>query len=247
MKKTVPFILLAITALSCSNTSKTKNNINLTEENSTVQEIPVKKKSMDKTIDKNLPTIGILIFEGVIINEVVAPLDVFANSNKEGKTLFNVITIAKENKTYSSAHGLKITPDFLFDETPKLSVLVIPSSYNPENQTADKTLIDFITEQNKTTDYTASHCAGAFLIGESRIAENKNIVTYVTGGEALKTAYPNLKVADDTEVSVIEDGKFISSNGSLVSYIASLDLLEKMTSKEHRIYVEESILLNRLQ
>lgn len=64
------------------------------------------------------------------------------------------------------------------------------------------------------------------MIGAAGIADNKDIVTYVTGGESLKTEYPNLKVADDSKVSVIQDGKLISSNGNLVSYIASLDLLE---------------------
>ena len=206
-----------------------------------------KKNSMKKTINTLLPTIGILLFEGVIINEVIAPLDVFSNTNTEGEVLFNVITIAKENKVYKSAHGLKITPDFIIENVPKLHVLVVPSSYNPSNQTSDKELVHFIKKQNNTTKYIASHCAGAFLIGESGIADNKNIVTYVTGGESLQIEYPNLKVADDSKVSVVQDGKFISSNGSLISYIASFDLLEKMTTNTHRKYVEESILFNRLK
>jgi len=207
----------------------------------------LKQSKMNKIIDSNLPTIGILIFEGVIINEVVAPLDVFSSTNAEEKSLFNVILIAKEDKIYNSAHGLKVNPDYTLDSVPELKVLVVPSSYNPADQTSDKKLIDFIKEQNKTTDYIASHCAGAWLIGEAGIADNKEIVTYVTGGEYLKADYPNLKVADDNTISVVQDGKFISSNGNLVSYIASLDLLEKMTSIEHRKFVESSILFDRIK
>ena len=206
-----------------------------------------KTKIMNKVLDNSIPTIGILIFEGVIVNEVVAPLDIFATPNNEEKALFNVVIIAKENKTYTSAHGLKINPDFIISKSPKLKALVVPSSFSPENQTADKELIDFIKEQHKTTDYIASYCAGAFLIGESGIADNKEIVTYVTGEVTLKNEYPNLKVADDDAISVIKDGKFISSNGSLVSYITSLDLLEKMTNAKHRKHVEEAILFDRLK
>lgn len=206
-----------------------------------------KTSSVDKSIDKNLPTIGVLIFEGVIMNEVIAPLDVFSTSNSKGKALFNVVVLSKEDKTYKSAHGLKVKPDFTIDRTPKLNVLVVPSSYTPSEQTSDKKLISFIKEQNKTTEYIASHCAGAFLIGETGIADNKKIVTYVGGKESLKNEYPNLKVVDDNLLSVMEDGKFFSSNGNLVSYIASLELLEKMTSKKHRKHVEESLLFNRLK
>ncbi|MEE9364150.1 MAG: DJ-1/PfpI family protein [Cellulophaga sp.] len=241
MKRILLVCMVGLASASCS--EQRKNTV----ENTKNTAIAIQEQAMGKTIDKSLTTIGILIFEGVIINEVVAPLDVFSNSNVEGKSFFNVVMIAKENKTYISAHGLKIQPDFIIDDIPDLKVLVVPSSYNPSDQTSDKRLVAFVKEQNKTTKYIASHCAGAFLIGETGIADNKEIVTYVTGGKILQTDYPNLKVADDSKIAVVQDGKFISSNGSLVSYIASFDLLEKLTSKEHRKFVETSILFDRLK
>ena len=241
MKKIILICTIGLTIISCLEQPKKASKKTVKLENLTQNHI------MGKEINKNLPTIGILIFEGVIINEVVAPLDVFSNSNSDGKHLFNVITIATENKTYNSAHGLKITPDYVTENVPNLKVLVVPSSYNPADQTSDKKLVEFIKEQNKTTEYIASHCAGAFLIGETGIADKKEIVTYVTGGEYLKADYPNLIVADDSKVFVVQDGKFISSNGSLVSYIASFDLLEKLTSKEHRKFVETTILFDRIK
>ncbi len=241
MKKTITLLTLTLILLSCSERTKTNS------EKTTITKIPIQEKITKKFINQSLPTIGILIFEGVIINEVVAPLDVFSNPTIDNKNLFNVITIAKENKTYKSAHGLKIIPDFVIEDIPELKVLVVPSSYNPTDQTSDEKLVNFVKEQNKSTDYIASHCAGAFLIGASGIANNKKIVTYVTGGKSLKENYPNLQVVDDNKISVIQDGKFISSNGSLVSYIASFDLLEKLTSAEHRKFVETSILFDRIK
>lgn len=241
MRKIIIYSLFGLLVFSC--TKNKKNDIETIHNDKQI----VQTKMIEKTIDNNLPTIGILIFEGVIINEVVAPLDVFSNPNSDQKNLFNVITIAAENKTYKSAHGLKINPDFIMSNVPKLKVLVVPSSYNPENQTNDTKLIEFIKEQNKTTDYIASHCAGAFIIGETGIADGKEIVTYCGGGKLLQTDYPNLIVADENKIAVIEDGKFISSNGSLVSYIASFDLLEKLTNKEHRKFVETTILFDRLK
>ncbi|WP_372801626.1 DJ-1/PfpI family protein [Lutibacter sp.] len=241
MKKITLLTLLTFLLLSCS--EQTKNNSGKTTNAKTSKQ----EKMTEKLINKNLPTIGILVFDGVIINEVVAPLDVFSNPDIQGRHLFNVITIAAENKVYESAQGLRITPDYLINAIPNLKVLVVPSSYNPSDQTSNKKLVDFVKEQNKTTDYIASHCAGAFLIGESGIADGKEIVTYCGGGESLQSIYPNIMVADDNKVSVVQDGKFISSNGSLVSYIASFDLLEKLTSLDHRKFVEKAILFDRLK
>ncbi len=244
MKKLLLCCVAGLTMMSCA--LEEKKNKEVAVKTVKKEEIAI-KETPRKKIASNLPTIGILIFEGVIINEVVAPLDVFSNTDANHKALFNVITIAKEDKTYTSAHGLKIKPDYVIGETPKLEVLVVPSSYNTEDQTSDKDLVNFVVEQNKTVKYMASHCAGAFLIGETGIANDKELVTYFGGGKSLKEAYPELKVADDSALTVVQDGKFISSNGSMVSYTASFDLLEKMTSKAHRKFTEEAILFNRLQ
>lgn len=206
-----------------------------------------KTNNMQTNLNAALPTIGILIFDEFLTNEVVAPMDVFTKKDDSGKQLFNVILIAKEDKATISEEGLRVLPDFTFANAPALNVLVVPSSNNPDNQTQDKEIIDFIRKANETTDYTASHCAGAFMLGESGVAEDRQIVTYCSGSQKLQQDYPRLLVMDDNMVSVVKDGKIISSNGNLVSYIASLDLLELMTSAEHRQYVEEQLLLSKLK
>ncbi|MEX0662383.1 MAG: DJ-1/PfpI family protein [Balneolaceae bacterium] len=202
---------------------------------------------MSEKFDSKLPTIGILIFEGFLTNEVVAPMDVFTKKDPTGKTLFNVALIAKEEKIYRSEEGLRVLPDYTIRNSPGLTVLVVPSSNNPDNQVRDIALINFIKKQNDTTEYIASHCAGAFMLGESGVADKKEIVTYPSGSTKLQTDYPDLLVMDDNKISVAKDGKFITSNGNLVSYLASLDLLEQMTSKEHRESVENELLINKLK
>lgn len=201
---------------------------------------------MTKTINPALPTIGVLIFEEFLTNEMVAPLDVFTKKDSAGNALFNVLLVAKENKVYISEEGLRVLPDCTIYNTPALNVLIVPSSNNPDNQTGDTALINFIREQHHYTDYIGSHCAGAFMLGEAGVASGKQIVTYCSGGEALQQQYPDLLVQDDSKVTVVKDGKIISSNGNLVSYIASLDLLEEMTNTAHRRYVEEQLLINKL-
>lgn len=72
-------------------------------------------------------------------------------------------------------------------------------------------------------------------------------MNYLTSKVFWKVKYPAVLVQDDVHNMVVEDGKIISSNGSLVSYIASLDLLEKMSNKAHRNYVEDQLYLKRLK
>ncbi|MDW3208496.1 MAG: DJ-1/PfpI family protein [Reichenbachiella sp.] len=197
-------------------------------------------------INKDLPTIGIIIFDAVITNEILAPLDVFSKHTANGEKLFNVIFIAAEQRAYKTEEGMRMLPDFSFENTPDLDVLVIPSSYKPAKQYKDPQLVGFVNQQYDQLDYVATHCAGAFTLAASGKIDNKELVTYITGGESLQKEFPNLKVQDDAVVSVARDGKVFSSNGSLVSYLGSLDLLEALTSSEHRKYVEGSLYLDRL-
>lgn len=200
-----------------------------------------------KTLNPDLPTIGVLMYDDVLTTELTAPIDVFTKLTEDGKQLFNVITIAESYDFIVSEEGLKMFPDYILTNTPKLDILIVPSAYDMTLQVKNKNLVDFIKSQNNNTKYTVSNCAGASLIGESGIANGKKIVTWIGGDEDLQKNYPLLKVQDDKNVSYMEDGKFLSSNGNLASYISSLELLEKLSNKKHRKFVESYSYLDRLQ
>lgn len=200
-----------------------------------------------KPINDSLPIIGLLMYNGVLITEVTATADVFTKHTEAGEQLFNVITIAETADPIVSEEGLKIVPDYTFENCPKLDVLFVPSAYDMYTQVHNPKIVNFIKEQNKNTQYTVSNCAGAQLIGESGIADGKKIVTWIGGGEELQKNYPDLKVQDDKVVRYVEDGKFLSSNGNLTSYISALNLLKKMAGQEQVDFVESYIYLKELQ
>ncbi len=200
-----------------------------------------------KPFRPELPTIGLLMYDGVLQSEVVATSDVFAKPSEEGEQLFNVVTISETESPITTEEGLRLIPDYSFKNCPSLTALFVPSAYDMYGQVRNKKLLGFIREKNKETEYTISNCAGAQLIGASGIANGHKIVTYIGGGEQLQKDFPNLKVQDDSRVTFVEDGKFSSSNGNLASYISALHVLEKMSSPEHRDYVESYLYLERLQ
>lgn len=221
---------------------------------STIMDTEISTKVLTDTLTKHLkpfnaelPTIGLLMYNGVLQTEVTATSDVFSKPSEDGKQLFNVITIAETDNPIITEEGLKIVPDYTFNNCPKLEALFVPSAYDMYAQVHNKAIVDFIKEKNKETKYTVSNCAGAQLIGASGIADGKKIVTWIGGGKQLQIDYPNLIVQNDSLVSFVEDGKFSSSNGNLTSYISALNLVEKMTSKAHRTFVESYLYLDRLQ
>ena len=199
-----------------------------------------------KTFDEKLPTIGVILFDDVLMTEVTAPIDVFSKPHEDGTKLFNVVTVAETIQPVATESGLRILPDYTFDDCPKLTVLVVPSAYEMTDIVRNGQIVTFIKKQNVNSEFTMSNCAGSQLIGESGIADGRKIVTYIGGGQELQKKYPALTVQDDQTVSFVEDGKFLSSNGNLASYISALELLEKMSDKQHRAFVESYLYLERL-
>ncbi len=244
MKKIVTLVAIVAFLTSCNSNKKEQ----VSKTNLTHQEVKTVNKQAKhlKPFRSELPTIGLLMFDGVLQGEVIATSDVFAKPNQDFEQLFNVITIAETKQPITTEEGMHFIPDYTFNDCPKLTALFVPSGYDMYAQVRNKKMIDFIKQKNKETKYIVSNCAGAQLIGASGIADGHKIVTYIGGGKQLKEDYPNLKVQNDSLVTFVEDGKFSSSNGNLTSYISALNLLGKMTSLEHRKFVESYLYIDRL-
>ncbi|WP_282089226.1 DJ-1/PfpI family protein [Aquimarina algiphila] len=242
MRTRLSLLIIALFLTFSCNSKKQKEESTTTKEN----KVEIVAKHI-KPFNKDLPTIGLLIYDGVLITEVTATADVFSKPTKDKEQLFNVVTVAEHKNPIVAEEGLTLIADYTFSECPELEALFIPSAYDMYSQVRDKNLIEFIQKKNKETKYTVSNCAGAKLVGVSGIAKDKKIVTYIGGGEQLQKDYPDLLVQDDAHTTFVEDGKFSSSNGNLASYISALNLVEKMTSKEHREFVESYLYLDRLQ
>lgn len=238
-------IILATLVISC-NSDKQKDGI----KNEHLNDVEKKSDTLTKhlkSFNVELPTIGLLMYNGVLQSEVIATSDVFSKPSEDGKQIFNVITIAETNKPITTEEGMHFVPDYSFDNCPKLTALFVPSAYDMFAQVHNDKIVDFIKNKNEETKYIVSNCDGSQLIGESGIADGHKIVTWIGGGEQLQKDYPNLKVQNDSLITFVEDGKFSSSNGNLASYISALNLLEKMTSTEHKKFVESYLYLDRLQ
>ena len=238
MKKLILLFLVIVSI--CTNCQNDK----ATSQNQSQSTTPPKDP---KPLNADLPIIGLLVYEGVLTTEVTAPMDVFTKPSQSGEPLFEVITIAESMNPLVSEEGLTLLPDYSFENCPDLDVLFVPSAYDMSAQVKNTHLVEFIRAQNQHTVYTVSNCAGAHLIGASGIADGKKIVTWIGGGAELQEAYPQLMVQNDSLVSYVEDGKFLSSNGNLASYISSLELLEKLTDRKHREFVASYLYLDRLQ
>lgn len=191
-------------------------------------------------------TIGILVFDGVLTSDVTAPMEVFGAASRKSwfsdyeVKLINII----DAPLVTTEEGLRLQVDTDISRAPQLDVLVVPSAYNMKPLLTNTTLINFVRETAAKAEWIASNCSGAFVLAEAGLLDGRKATTWSGGEKRFQKAYPAVDVQFDQ--NYIVDDKFITSNGSLVSYQAAFALLEKLSSQRLSKTVQDALQYERL-
>lgn len=189
--------------------------------------------------------IGVLGFDSVLASDVTAPLEVFgAARTKAWFSDYRVALIADAPQgIITTAEGFRLVVDAQLAQVPAVDVLIVPGSYEMANVIGQHSILQFVKNQRKQANWLASNCAGAFLLGAAGALDGHRATTYYGGGKSLKAEVPNAVIVDQP---VVVDGRLITSNGSVVSYVSALVLLGLLSSPEHAKEIFEYLQLSRL-
>ena len=188
--------------------------------------------------------IGIVIFDGVLTSDVVAPAEVFGVAYKRGWTPPVYFVSTTRELQITSEEGVRLTADFSIYDAPQLDVVFTGSSYDMSAELANADLMAWLRTQQGTADWMASNCAGAYLLAESGVLDGKRATTWFGGEADLQSAYPAIQV--QTDARMVMDEHVLTSNGGVVSYPAAIALLTEMVGEEKATEVAESLQMNRL-
>ncbi len=194
--------------------------------------------------DNEKKKIGILIFNGVLSSDVTAPAEVFgAATQQKWFSNYKVLLISVDSKTVKTAEGLTLSADASISNAPKLDALIVPSAYDMSPFVKNAALVKFIKRNAATASWVGSNCSGAYLLAEAGLLDGKKATTWAGGEADFQKKYSKVDVQKDTNFVI--DGKFITSNGSVVSYEAALVMLSKLSSAENAKKVSDIIQYSR--
>jgi transcriptional regulator GlxA family with amidase domain len=172
-----------------------------------------------------------LIVNGVYNSELIAPMDVFQHTIFHTDKGVDVFTIAPKKDTITTFEGLRILPDYSFDEAyPEIDILIVPSAqHSMDSDLENIELIRFVNINGKKASYTLSLCDGAFVLARATLLDLHECTTFPSDIDRFKKAFPQLTV--HKEVSFVHDRGVITSAGGAKSYDAALYLTELLYGK----------------
>ena len=193
-------------------------------------------------IDKK---VAVLLFPGVEIIDFSGPWEVFGAA---GMTVFSV---AQSDAEVRTSMGLKLKPDYTFNNVPEPDIILVPGG---NVNTSDTTTVQWIKNMSKKTEHTMSVCTGAFYLAAGGLLDGLKSTTHFFSVEALHQMAPRSTVTDS--VRYVDNGRIITAAGlssgidaafHLVSvYIGKAETKKLANALEYRWDEEDQFIRGKL-
>jgi transcriptional regulator GlxA family with amidase domain len=171
--------------------------------------------------------VAFLISEGAVMIDFTGPWEVFQDVMVPGRTdhPFHLYTVSESTSPIHASGGMKIVPDYTFENAPAPKVIVIPAQSQPSEAT-----LEWIRKSTKTTDVTMSVCTGAFVLAKTGLLSGKAATTYHGAFVSFASEFPDIHLKRGARF--VEDGNLASAGGLSSGIDLALRVVERYFGRE---------------
>lgn len=168
-----------------------------------------------------------VLSQGAVVIDFAGPWEVFENTilpsagmSMDDHMPFRPYVVAEKLDPIEASGGMKILPQYTFNNAPAPKVIVIPA----QNGATDA-MLAWIREQSKQTDVTMSVCTGAFVLAKTGLLNGKRATTHHSGYIQLALEYPNIHVMPGYRF--VDEGNIATAGGLTSGIDLALHVVER--------------------
>jgi putative intracellular protease/amidase/YHS domain-containing protein len=171
--------------------------------------------------------VAFLISEGAQVIDFAGPWEVFQDVVVPGRTdhPFRLYTVSESTAPIHTSGGMKIVPDYNFENAPAPKVIVIPAQSKPSEAT-----LEWIRKATKSTDVTMSVCTGAFVLARTGLLSGKSATTYHGAFVRFADQFPDIHLKRGARF--VEDGNLSTAGGLSSGIDLALRVVERYFGRE---------------
>ncbi|ABR47652.1 ThiJ/PfpI domain protein [Alkaliphilus metalliredigens QYMF] len=176
--------------------------------------------------------VGILIFDDVEVLDFAGPFEVFSVTTIANQmNPFHVSTISEKGNMITARNGLRVQPDYSFEDMPQLDILIIPGGLGArEREIHNDTLIRWISNQIEKVELMTSVCTGALLLAKAGLLRGKKATTHWASLERLQREFPEIYVQHG--VKFVDEGNIVTSGGISAGINMSFHIVKRLLGSE---------------
>jgi len=165
--------------------------------------------------------VGIFLFNDVEVLDFAGPFEVFSRTRTvpgadsrrtDDSAPFRVFTVARSHDVVTAIGGLRVIPDFAWDDAPPIGILVIPGGFGTRPLLNDQETLDWLARTATRVSQVTSVCSGALLLAKAGLLRNREATTHWAAHELLASIDPTIRV--NREARVVHDVVFTSAGVS---------------------------------
>jgi len=177
------------------------------------------------------------ISDGAVLIDFAGPWEVFGNAtlaspdgtmDMSGASGFRTFTVAERKTMITASGGMKITPDYTFENAPAAKVIVIPAQGSESDA-----LLGWIRNAARTADMTMSVCTGAFVLAKTGLLSGKRATTHHGSYINLAMQYPDIRVMRGYRF--VDEGNIASAGGLTCGIDLAMHVVERYYGRDSAV------------
>ena len=162
--------------------------------------------------------VAFLVSRGVTMIDYAGPWEVFQDvhipsrgSDHADQMPFDLFTVSDTTETVVGSAGLKIVPNYTFENVPSPKVVVIPAQGG-----RSRPMFEWLAKVTQTADVVMSVCTGAFILARAGMLNGKAATTHHDFIDPLSKEFPEIQIKRGLR---FVEGPKVSTAGGLTSGI----------------------------
>jgi transcriptional regulator GlxA family with amidase domain len=175
--------------------------------------------------------VGIVLFNDIEVLDFCGPFEVFSatrlneEKRRDEPSPFDVFLVAETLSYVTTTGGMKVVPQYSFENCPRIDILVVPGGWGTRRELANPAMLDWLRMQAAEVETLTSVCTGSMLLGFAGLINGLHATTHWRALDWMRDSFPEVIVEYDQHV--VSDGRVFTSAG----ISAGIDMALKVVAR----------------
>jgi transcriptional regulator GlxA family with amidase domain len=171
--------------------------------------------------------VGLFLFDEIELLDFAGPYEVFSvTSELSDYTLFRVFSVSEDGEEIRTVNGLKVQPDFAFDNHPPIDILIIPGGVGTKKEMDRSAIVEWIRWNNDRAKMTVSVCSGARILARMGLLDGMEVTTHHEVLDEIRRIAPSVTL--NPEARFVDNGRILTAGGISAGIDVALHIVRKL-------------------